>query len=83
MRRRLVLLSASGTVFERGAPAGHGSQVDSIQVRTNKGKVLSAGGSGRNAAHSHPAPPGLCISDFSGRPGPYLDAVGACIASPK
>jgi hypothetical protein len=54
----------------------YGQLVDSINIRTNQGRVLSGGGGGGVQGYLYQAPPGLQIVGFFGRSGAVMDAIG-------
>ena len=57
--------------------------VNSLFIKTNKGRVQQWGGSGGNAQFSFSAPRGMSFNGFWGRSGVYLDAIGVCLLNPN
>ncbi len=55
----------------------YGQFVDSLNVKTDKGRTMKWGGSGGAVDYTYQAPPGCYIYGFWGRSGTYVDAIGA------
>jgi hypothetical protein len=57
----------------------YGQLADSINIRTNQGRVLSGGGGGGVDGYVYQAPSGFEIVGFFGRSGELMDAIGVVL----
>ena len=60
----------------------YGHLVDSLWIKTNKGRTQKWGGDGGYVAFNYSAPPGTSIYGFCGQAGHFLDAIGVIIKTP-
>jgi len=61
----------------------HGWYIDSLWIKTNKGRTSKKyGGAGGAVTFTLQAPPGTRIHGFFGRAGNYLDAIGVIMRTP-
>jgi len=61
----------------------YGSFVDSLFMKTSKGKVKKWGGAGGTVDFYFSVPPGTSIHGFFGRAGKYVDSVGVIMKTIK
>eukprot|EP01129_Flabellula_baltica_P017043 TRINITY_DN931_c1_g1_i1.p1 TRINITY_DN931_c1_g1~~TRINITY_DN931_c1_g1_i1.p1 ORF type:complete len:473 (-),score=73.63 TRINITY_DN931_c1_g1_i1:58-1476(-) len=54
----------------------YGSWIDSIEIRTNHGRILRVGGNGGSKSYSFQAPPGHAVVGFFGGVGGHLHNIG-------
>ncbi len=60
----------------------YGKFIDSLYIKTNKGRHQKWGGQGGNIQFIYTAPPGSRIDGFFGRAGKYLDSIGVIMRTP-